>query len=121
VKVKEIMQTNLYSLAPSHTVREAAKIIGEKDVGSVLIIKEGKLVGIFTERDLARLIAKGVSLDTPLEKVMTKNLITIGPEDTLIKATCKMIEHDIRHLPVVNENGELLGIISNRDILKNLI
>lgn len=87
----------------------------------MLIVKEGKLVGIFTERDLAKLIAKGVSLDTPLSEVMTKNARTVHADDQLVKAVYLMVEYNIRRVLVVDAEGKLRGIISARDILKNII
>ncbi len=87
-------------------MKDAAKIIADKNVGSVLIVKEGKLVGIFTERGLAKLVAKGVSLDTPLSEVMTKNVHTVHADDPLVKAVYLMVEYNIRHVPVVDAEGK---------------
>jgi CBS domain-containing protein len=121
MKARDVMTVNLYTLAPSHKVKDAAKIIADKNVGSVLVVKEGKLVGIFTERDLAKLVAKGVSLDTPLSEVMTKNVHTVHADDPLVKAVYFMVEYNIRHVPVVDAEGKPIGIISARDILRNII
>ncbi len=91
------------------------------NVGSVLVIDEDeKPVGIFTERDLVRVVAEGVSLDTPLMKVMSRKLITANTSESVISAAMKMIENNIRHLPVVEE-GRAVGMVSIRDLVRALM
>ncbi len=114
--------TNLVTAKPSDTILEAAKKMYENNVGSVLVVnEEGKLLGIFTERDLVRAVAKGVSLDTPLEQVMTKKLITASLDEALPLIASKMVENNIRHIPVVDKEGKLLGIISIRKVLRHVL
>lgn len=91
------------------------------NVGSVLVIDEDeKPVGIFTERDLVRIVAEGISLDTPLMKVMSRKLITANTSESVISAAMKMIENNIRHLPVVEE-GRAVGMVSIRDLVRALM
>ncbi len=91
------------------------------NVGSVLVIDEDeKPVGIFTERDLVRVVAEGISLDTPLMKVMSRKLITANASESVISAAMKMIENNIRHLPVVEE-GRAVGMVSIRDLVRALM
>jgi CBS domain-containing protein len=90
-------------------------------VGSVVVVDAaGRPVGIVTERDIVRFLAQEVDFKTPLGQVARKGLITASPDDSLISAAAKMIEHNIRHLPVV-EGGRLVGVISIRDVLRALL
>ena len=117
---KDLMKTNLVTLPPSEPVSKAARLMKEHNIGSILIIDAGKLVGIFTERDLVRLVADGAPLDTSLGEVMTRDLVTVKPSDPAIRVICRMIEHNVRHIPVVDDEGRPVGIISGRDVMRNL-
>lgn len=118
VKVKELMipKEKLVKVKPSTTIIEAVKIMYDKGIGSVLVVENEKLVGIFTERDVVKTVATGISLSESLEKVMTKRPITIEENEYLSKASIIMSEKNIRHLPVVDKEGKLIGIISAKDI-----
>jgi CBS domain-containing protein len=110
---------NVYSVAPSVTVFEAVAEMNAHRVGSVLIITGGKLVGIFTERDVLRRVV-GTGLDprtVTVDKVMTGNVTAITPETTIEAAMTLFTEKRFRHLPVV-ENGQLIGTISIGDITR---
>jgi len=113
---------NILAVDPSTPVIEAVKKMCERNVGSVLITDEsGKLVGIFTERDLLRLVAQGKSLNEPISKYMTTKLIVAKPDDAVPKVASIMIEKWIRHIPVVNEEGKPVGVLSIRDVLRYLV
>lgn len=119
--VKDIMRTSLVTLSPGETVETAVRVMKENNIGSVLIVDAGKLVGIFTERDLLTMVASGAGLGKKLGDVMTRNVITVKPEDPVVKAVCKMVEHNIRHVPVVDDSGAPLGMVSARDVLRNML
>ena len=114
--VKHMMLTNVITASPSMTVKETIEILYNKHIGCVVSIDDDKkCIGIFTERDAIRLVAKNVDLNQPLGNVMTKNIITI-PEDSSINEVRRIIcAHRIRHLPVVNQEGRLVGLLSVRD------
>ncbi|AEM39071.1 putative signal transduction protein with CBS domains [Pyrolobus fumarii 1A] len=113
------MSTSLVTARPEEPVREVVKRMVEHSVGSVLIVDdEGRLAGIFTERDLARLVARGASLEEPVSKYMSRSPVTASPDEPLAKIATKMIEHWLRHIPVVDEQGRPLGVISIRDVLR---
>ncbi len=112
-----VSNQTLASLPPSATVRDAARVMTERHIGAILVAVDGRLQGIFTERDvLARVVAAGLEPDdTILGGVMTPNPDTIAPNDTALEALRKMSERGYRHLPVVN--GErVVGIVSIRDL-----
>lgn len=107
---------------PETSVRRAAQIMADHNVGSVLVVDEEKrLLGIFTERDLTRLVARGENLDKPLKDAMTPNPVTAHPDDPLPLIAHKMIEHNVRHIPVVDDQGRVLGVISIRQVLRQIM
>ncbi len=118
-KVKEVMdRKKLVKAAPSMSVHKAAKLMAAKRVGALLVVEEGKLVGIFTERDaLFRVTAQGLDPEsTILAEVMTTSPRTIKPESLFGEALYIMSQHGFRHLPVISE-GMPVGIISSRSAL----
>ena len=116
--VKHMMLTNVVTANPNMTVLETIKTLYEKHVGCVVFIDEDhKCVGIFTERDAVRIVAENVQLDQPLDKVMTKNVVTIQENSSINEASRAIYAHKIRHLPVVNQKGMIVGLLSVRDIL----
>lgn len=119
--VKHIMIEDVVTAKPNITVKDAVRTLQEKHLGSIVITDDNeKCIGIFTERDAIRMIASDVSLETPIEQVMTKNVATIGEEASLEEARRLIISHGIRHLPVVDSKGKLMGILSVRKLLDEL-
>jgi CBS domain-containing protein len=119
--VKHVMIENVVTTNPNITVKDAIKTLNEKHVGSIVVTDDNeKCVGIFTERDAIRIIAKDGSLDTPLDQVMTKNVTTIEENASLEEAKRIVVSHGIRHLPVVDSKGELVGLLSVRKLLDEL-
>ena len=116
--VKHMMLTNIITATPSMTVEEAINILYEKHIGSVVLIDDDKkCIGIFTERDAIRLVAKNIELDQPLGNVMTKNVITIQENSSINEVRKIVLTHKIRHLPVVNQEDRIVGLLSVRAIL----
>ena len=116
--VKHMMLTNVITASPSMTVKETIGILHNTHIGCIVSIDDDKkCIGIFTERDAIRLVAENVELNQPLDNVMTKNIITI-PEDSSINEVRRIIQtHSIRHLPVVNQENRLVGLLSVRALL----
>lgn len=118
-RIRKVMQGERMLVAPSGTtVCQAAQLMAEGGTGAVLVVDEGQLVGIFTERDAVfRVIARGLdTAATRLAQVMTASPHTISPELSFGQALQLMHRHRIRHLPVV-EDGKPVGIVSGRDAL----
>lgn len=125
MKVSDILQTkgsNVYSVTSNVSVYEALKAMGEKNIGALLIMEEGKLLGIFSERDYARkIILKGKnSHETLVKEIMTEKVISVAPEDNIEKCMEFMSEKRIRHLPVMNGNV-VCGVISITDVVTAII
>jgi CBS domain-containing protein len=124
-KVRNIIQTKgnaVFSIPSGTTVYNALELMFEKSIGALLVVDNGKFVGIFTERDYARkLVLKGKSSkETMIREVMTERPITVTP-DTSIEDCMKIItDRKIRHLPVM-ENDRLAGLISVGDVVKFII
>jgi CBS domain-containing protein len=110
------------SVRPDETVYSAIKKMGEKDIGSVLVMDRATLVGILTERDYARNVAlKGRSSPhTLVSEIMSTQVATVGPDDTVEKSLALMTEKRVRYLPVMKE-GAVVGIISIGDLVKSTI
>jgi CBS domain-containing protein len=112
---------HVLSLAPTASVHEAACVMTRANCGSVLIIDatSSKMLGIVTERDLmTRVLAKAVDpVNTPVSKIMTPNPQCVRPELKVADAVLIMIERGFRHLPVVADNGKILGVFSVRDAM----
>ena len=124
-KVSDILKTKgnmILSVSPDTIVYDALVLMGEKNVGALLVIDDQKLVGIFSERDYARkVILKGkTSLDTQVSEIMTEKVFIVYPEDTIERCMELMSEKRIRHLPVV-QGDKVVGIISIGDVVKFII
>lgn len=120
--VRQILQEkggNIWSITPDTLVYDALKLMAEKEVGALLVLEGGRLVGIISERDYARkVILKGKSsLDTPVKEIMTQKVIYVRPELTVEECMALMTEKHIRHLPVL-EGDELVGVVSIGDLVK---
>jgi CBS domain-containing protein len=116
--VKYMMVTNVITASPSMTVKETIEILYKKHIGCVVSIDENeKCIGIFTERDAIRLVAENVELNQPLGNVMTKNVITIQENSSINEVRRTIQTHSIRHLPVVNQEDRLVGLLSVRALL----
>ena len=118
--VGEIAKGNRLAQLPSDSnIREAARYMVEQNVGSVVVVDDGTLRGIFTERDALRIfVATRRNPDhTRLADVMTKNTQTLPPDATLQDAAQRMTKGGFRHLPVVDGDGRILGVISQRDLV----
>ena len=112
----------IWSIAPQATIYEALQIMSEKDVGALLVVHKGDVVGIFSERDYARkLILKGkFSRDTSVEELMTRKVLYVGPESTIEDCMALMTAKSVRHLPII-KNERLIGIVTLGDVVKQII
>jgi CBS domain-containing protein len=125
LKVADILKTkgsNVFSILPNCSVYEALQIMGEKNIGALMVIEDGQLKGIFSERDYARkiVLVNRNSRDTLISEIMTANVITVSPSDSIEHCMGLMSEKKIRHLPVA-DNGKVAGLISISDVVTAII
>jgi CBS domain-containing protein len=103
-------------------IQEAVQLLNDRHVGSLVVIDdEQKVVGIFSERDAIRLMANKFSTAEPLSKTMTRNVVTISLEASFNEAKRLMLSHDIRHLPVTDETGKLIGLFTLRGFFDEIL
>lgn len=123
--VRQLLQEKghaVWSIHPDATVFEALEQMAARNVGSLVVIEGGVIVGIFSERDYARkVILHGhASRDLKVRSVMSTDLITVGPEQNLSDCMNLMTEHRVRHLPVLEE-GKQIGVVSIGDVVKAVV
>ena len=112
----------VHTIAPAATVLEAVTLMAAKNIGGLLVLEGGSIVGVVTERDLARkvfLMAKAAQ-DTPVREIMTVQVMYVGPERTSEECMALMTENRFRHLPVLDK-GKLVGLVSIGDLVKDVI
>ena len=116
MQVRDIMHTDVKTTAPTDTFDNVATVLRENGISSVVVLEDGKLAGIVTERDLVNLVAEGGDpKTTTVADRMSKDLDTVDPKTDIAEAAGHMARLKIRHLPVL-QDGELAGIISIRDL-----
>jgi CBS domain-containing protein len=142
VPVFDFMTRNVITIPESQTMKQASKLMYEDNIGSIVILKEGSgsnlddnvsgsttekkeipiPIGIVTERDIARTVGfaakHSIFGDIPLSELMSKPLITIQPGASLKDAVVLMQQKDIRRLPIIDKEGQLVGIVTEKDILR---
>ena len=120
--LKSKTDASVYSIAPTAVVFDALRLMADKNIGSLLVMDGGKIVGIFTERDYARkIVLMGrTSPQTLVRDVMSPAVLFVGPEHTSEQCMALMTKSRLRHLPVM-DNGQLLGLISIGDLVKGII
>ena len=112
----------LWSVTPDDTVFDAIKVLAEKGVGALIVMKDGKLAGILSERDYTRkvaLLGKN-SKETFVRDIMTANVLVISPQTRTRECMAIMSEKNIRHLPVV-DGDRVVGMLSIRDLMNDII
>lgn len=124
-KVREILDKKghvYWYVNPDNTVFEALELMASKDVGSLLVLQNGQLVGIFSERDYARkVILQGLaSKVSKVSEIMTRNVMCVNPDTTVEESMAIMTSKHIRHLPVL-DNNNLVGVISIGDVVNSYI
>jgi CBS domain-containing protein len=112
----------VWSTSPGASVYDALMLLAEKNIGALLVLQDGGLVGIVSERDYARkVVLHGkVSMQTLVREIMTEEVVAVSPKTTITEAMALMTEKHIRHLPVI-EGTKIVGVISIGDLVKSII
>lgn len=125
ISLKQFLQHKggeIWSVTSKTTVLSALQLMAEKNIGALLVIDDGKLVGILSERDYARKVAlKGkISKDTAVGEIMTERVLYVRPDESIEDCMALMTEKHFRHLPVIDK-GKILGLISIGDVVRIVI
>ena len=117
-KIRDVMTSNPRTIEPSTSVQEAAKLMRDQDIGPIPIMEGGSVVGILTDRDIVlRVVAEGKDpSSTSAGEVASRDLVTVDPDQTLDEALRLMAKHQVRRLPVSEEDGKLVGIVAQADV-----
>jgi CBS domain-containing protein len=121
MNLRDAMTNSPRTVTRDSTVAEAARLMRDEDTGIVPIVEGDRLLGVVTDRDIAmQIVAEGKDAQsTTVEEIASKNLVTVDPEQSLDEALRLMAEHQVRRLPVTEEDGRLVGIVSQADIAKH--
>ena len=116
MNIRDVMTHNPRTVSPQDSIQHAARIMRDEDTGVVPVVDNGKPVGVITDRDIVvRAVAEGGQLNRPVRDIVTSELVAATPDMSLSEATELMSTHQVRRLPVV-ENNRLVGIVSIGDI-----
>jgi CBS domain-containing protein len=123
--VRQLLQAkgyDIWAVAPEVAVLDALKLMADKNIGAVLVLDHGDLVGILSERDYARkIVLRGkASKNTPVREIMTERVVCVHPSRPVEECLALMTSGHLRHLPVV-EDDRLIGVISIMDVVKTII
>jgi CBS domain-containing protein len=123
--LKQLIETkrSLVSVRPDDTVFHALTLLAQFNIGALPVMEDGRLVGMFSERDYARkiILVGKASKDTPVREIMSDKVSCVTLNETVEECMALMTEKHIRHLPVLGANNELLGILSIGDLVKETI
>jgi CBS domain-containing protein len=125
ISIQQLLErkgSEIWSTSPDASVYEALQLLAEKNIGALVVLREGELVGIVSERDYARkVVLHGkTSMKTPVKNIMTEEVITVGAGRSVEEAMALMTDKRIRHLPVV-EGEKIVGVVSIGDLVKAII
>ncbi len=148
--VKDVMNVNVITISPEESINEAIERMAKNNISGLIVVDGEKVVGVISESDVIKvlesdfpemkssanvtfsiflLLKSGIKMINEIKKIgrlrvrdlMSKKVVFVTPEDTLLEAARAMCKKDVRRLPVIDKNGNLVGIISRTDILKALI
>ena len=123
--VKQILDEKghaTWAVTPDSMVYDALQLMADKEIGALLVLEGGRLVGVISERDYARkvILKRKSSLDTPVKQIMTRDVVWVRPEQTVEECMALVTEKRVRHLPVLVD-GQVVGVISIGDLVKAVI
>lgn len=117
MKINEVMTSEVEVVSPDQTIQEAAGYMARADAGSIPVCDGRKVIGMITDRDIAvRGVAEGCGPDTPVRALMTEDIVCAGADDDVQEVARRMSEKQVRRLPVIDSNKELVGIVSLGDL-----
>lgn len=119
MKVFDVMKSNVFTLKKENTILDVMKMMKEKDIGFVIIEENNEAIGIITDRDIILSLAKEISVNTAIAKIMKKYVITIKETDDVTIASDMMGYMQVRRLVVTDDDNKISGVISITDLLRH--
>ena len=113
MQIRDVMTTDVKTLSPDQSIREAAALMADIDSGALLVNDQDRLIGMITDRDIAiRAVAKGLDCDTPIREVMSKTIRYCFDDESVQDVAQNMAENEMRRMPVLNREKRLVGVVS---------
>jgi MHS family proline/betaine transporter-like MFS transporter len=120
LRLKELVRRKPITISGEATIHDVVKIMAEQNIGFLVVVENGRMVGVLSERDVVRSLAERGNLSVKVSDICKRDIITLQADATLEEAAEKMGKHGIRHIVVVNKSGELIGVVSVRDLIQEL-
>jgi len=120
LRLNELVRRKPITISGEATIHDVVKIMAEQNIGFLVVVENGRMVGVLSERDVVRSLAERGNLSVKVSDICKRDIITLQADATLEEAAEKMGKHGIRHIVVVNESGELIGVVSVRDLIQEL-
>ena len=121
-KVRDVATREPVVLPPQASLRVASQVLAAHDIGAVVVASDRGAVGILSERDIVTALAAGADPNqTTVAAAMSHDVVSVRPDDTLYDAAVDMLDLGFRHVPVLDEHGAVLGMVSVRDLLRPLL
>ncbi len=113
MQIRDVMTTDVKTLSPDQSIREAAALMADIDSGALLVNDQDRLIGMITDRDIAiRAVAKGLDCDTPVREVMSNTIRYCFDDESVQDVAQNMAENEMRRMPVLNREKRLVGVVS---------
>ena len=113
MQIRDVMTTDVKTLSPDQSIREAAALMADIDSGALLVNDQDRLIGMITDRDIAiRAVAKGLDCDTPVREVMSNTIRYCFDDESVQDVSQNMAENEMRRMPVLNREKRLVGVVS---------
>ncbi|MCS7129277.1 MAG: CBS domain-containing protein [Candidatus Caldarchaeum sp.] len=120
MKIRELIRRKPITVRGDSTLHDVIKLMAEENIGFLVVVEGGEIVGVFSERDVIRSLAEERNLDKKVREIARTDIIKLRTEQTIEEAAQAMGRHRIRHIVVVDERDKLVGVVSVRDILQEL-
>jgi CBS domain-containing protein len=120
LRLNELVRRKPITISGEATIYDVVKIMAEQNIGFLVVVENGRMVGVLSERDVVRSLAERGNLSVKVSDICKRDIITLQADATLEEAAEKMGKHGIRHIVVVNKSGELVGVVSVRDLIQGL-
>jgi len=120
LRLFELVRRKPITIGGDATLHEVVKIMAEQNIGFLVVVEDGQMVGVLSERDVVRALADRGDLSVKVSDVCKRDIITLHGNSSLEEAAEKMGKHGIRHIVVVDNGGNLVGVVSVRDLIQEL-